>query len=215
MEIHHRVKNNLQVICSLLTMQARGLEGNNLSQGILEASINRVRAIAMVHERLYQQARLSSIELGDYLRDLVNQIFETFDIDRNKIEISVEGDPCVVPMDDAVPLALILNELVTNSVLHAFPQRNGKLSIRLRNHSNSMVLEVSDDGIGMKHDLTSDGNSKSLGLKLVHILAKQLDAIIEKMDGAGTTYRITFHQECQSHRGGEELQPDPISLLNA
>lgn len=191
-EVYHRVKNNLQVITSLLKLQARAL-GAGEAQNALTGSIGRVRAMSLVHEKLYQSGTLASIALNDYIGDLCRQLSVTTGAIDHGIDIICDAEPLEIRLEVAVPLGLLLNELVTNCLKHAFPEgRRGKVTIRLRSEPSGIVLvSVIDDGIGIdaQHDIQS---SSSLGLKLATTLCSQLDAQLEIVSDSGTTIHIRF-----------------------
>lgn len=191
-ELYHRVKNNLQVITSLLTLQARALAGG-AAQLALQEGADRVRAMALVHEKLYQSKNLSSISLGAYIDDLCRQLGNAAAAASRGIVIDTSAVPVEVSLQTAVPLGLILNELVANCLRHAFPDaRRGHISVRLQEAGDARLqLSVADDGVGMPAG-SDPTYSQTLGLKLVHALAGQLDGNFSIESGAGTTARLAF-----------------------
>jgi PAS domain S-box-containing protein len=194
-ELYHRVKNNLQLIISLFNLQVRTLPAGEARQALLEAA-GRVRAMALVHERLYQSRTLSSIALDEFVAELCHQLARAASAPQRGIAMQVEAEPVEIGLDVAVPLGLLLNELVANSLKHAFPGgRHGRIAVRIaREDEQTMRLTVSDDGVGLPpgFDQTS---RQSLGLKLVAALSDQLRATfsLENRSGAFATllFRLT------------------------
>jgi two-component sensor histidine kinase len=175
-ELYHRVKNNLQLIISMFNLQVRALGDSPACQPLLEAA-GRVRAMALVHERLYQSGTLSVIVLDVYVAELCDRLAGAASAQQRGIAVRVEAEPAQAGLDVAVPLGLLLNELVSNSLKHAFPEgRHGTIQVRLAHvRPNAMQLTVTDDGIGLppRFDRTS---AQTLGLKLVSALSDQLRA---------------------------------------
>jgi PAS domain S-box-containing protein len=175
-ELYHRVKNNLQLIISMFSLQIRALADSPARQALQEAA-GRVRTMALVHERLYQSRTLSSIALDDYIAELCEQIAAAASAPQRGIAVRVEAEPVEIGLDVAVPLGLLLNELVSNSLKHGYPEgRHGQVLVRVAcGEGEDMCLTVGDDGIGLPagFDRTS---TKTLGLKLVSALSDQLRA---------------------------------------
>jgi two-component sensor histidine kinase len=194
-EIHHRVKNNLQVISSLLSLQARYL-ADPAARAIFNASQSRVQSIALVHEKLYQSANLSHIDFAEYVLDLIDNLFHTHGAAERGIVRQLDLGGTRLAIDLAIPCGLIINELITNSLKHAFPAgRGGVLEIVLR-HVDSKRLElcVADDGVGMPADL-DPRKTESLGLDLVFTFAEQIDARVDIIREGGTRFCFTFAAE--------------------
>lgn len=195
-EVHHRVKNNLQVISSLLSLQAAHLRDNQ-SLEMFKESQNRVGTIALVHEKLYASARdFTKINFVDYIQSLTTQIFQTYGVNTDNVRLNVNAEEeLLVEIDTAIPCGLIINELVTNSLRHAFPAgRTGEITIDLGlDNEDQFTLVVSDNGVGLPHGLDFR-NAESLGLQLVNTLTGQLDGTIELGTTRGTEFRITFLQ---------------------
>lgn len=191
-ELYHRVKNNLQVITSLLTLQARAL-ADRAARLALQEGADRVRAMALVHEKLYQSKNLSSIALDAYIDDLCRQLGNAAAAKARGIAIDTAAIGVEVSLQTAVPLGLILNELVANCLRHAFPDaRHGRITVRLDRTENAVLqLTVADDGVGLPPG-SDPGKSHTLGLKLAHALAGQLDGRFFIEGGKGTTARLTF-----------------------
>jgi PAS domain S-box-containing protein len=190
-EVHHRVKNNLQVISSLINMQKRQMRDADARRGLDECKA-RVEAIALIHEQLYQAKNYASIPFSEYARSLVDNIFHATGVSPTNIALKVEIESVALAVDRAIPCGLILNELISNALKHAFPaERQGAVHVELRRLNADLLLAVGDDGIGMPagFDLAT---SESLGLQLVSTLVEQLQARLEIVQDGGTTFRITF-----------------------
>jgi len=193
-EIHHRVKNNLQIIISLTNLQMRTLENPEMKQ-ILAETRNRVRAMSLVHEKLYMSENLSSIDLADYTKYLATQLFSFYGVDYLRVALKTDIEKVPLDIDTAIPLGLVLNELISNALKHAFHDgRNGTLSISGHIDRDLMTVIVEDDGVGMPSGFDWK-NSESLGLRLVNSLVDQLEGTIEKGTGEGTMFIITFHRK--------------------
>jgi PAS domain S-box-containing protein len=188
-ELYHRVKNNLQLIISLFNLQVRSVSEEQARLALLDAA-SRVRAMALVHERLYQSGTLSSIRLDGYVRELCEQVAGAASAHQRGIAVDVEAEPLEVGLDVAVPLGLLLNELVTNSFKHGFPgERRGRVLVKLaRVDGDAVRLTVSDDGVGLPPGMDRTSR-RSLGLKLVSALTEQLRArfTLDNHDGALAT----------------------------
>lgn len=191
-EVHHRVKNNLQIISSLLSLQARYFT-DQPAREIFAESQHRVQSIALVHEKLYRSSNLAAIDFGDYLGTLARNLFDALDGQRRGIKLDLDVVDVPLAIDIAVPCGLIVNELLTNSLKHAFPRdRTGTIRVGLRNLStDQFVLVVADDGIGLPKDLNLR-RTRSLGLELVYTFADQLGAKTEVKGEIGTLYRFKF-----------------------
>jgi PAS domain S-box-containing protein len=191
-EIHHRVKNNLQIISSLLSLQARYLKVPH-AQHALEDSKNRVKSIALLHELLYQSKDIARIDFAQYIKSIVLQLFHAYDVDADTVTFEINADDRVLEIDAATPFGLIINELVSNALKHAFPgSRRGKISIELSGDEGGMSkMIVADNGIGFPKgvDLRT---MNSLGLKLVITLIQQLSGTIELDQTAGARFTTTF-----------------------
>ena len=195
-EIHHRVKNNLAVISSLLGMKA-DLTGSPEAKLALEESQQRVRSIALIHEHLYGTDHLSRVRFGEYAQNLAEELRSAFGADSRGIYITMEADPVELPIVRAVPCALIVNELVTNALKHAFPDgRTGGVGISFRRVAENYELIVEDDGVGLTPK-PSDQPSKSLGVRIINILTRQLDGSLKNEPGpnSGTRFVLSFPAE--------------------
>jgi PAS domain S-box-containing protein len=192
-EVHHRVNNNLQIIISLTKLQLRTLEDPGMKQALSDMQ-NRVRAMAIVHEKLYQTEDLSSIDLADYTRYLVTQIFGHYKVDRQKIALTIDIGKIHLNIDTAIPLGLILNELVGNAIKYAFPDgRKGEITIRVTEEGDILTIIVQDNGIGISSDIDWQ-NTPSLGLRLVGNLVDQLFGRIELDRTSGTKFTMVLHE---------------------
>ena len=191
-EIHHRVKNNMQVINSLLKLQSNNIE-NEQTKEILKDSQSRVYAMSAVHETLHGSESLSEIDLLSYLSKITTSIFQTYSTDSRRIELNSDINNSPIILNQAYPLGLIINELISNSLKYAFPdEREGEINVSLKKQDKELELTVMDDGIGMPDDFDWK-NTKSLGLKLVRTLVEnQLDGSIEMESNNGTKFTIKF-----------------------
>jgi len=192
-EIHHRVKNNMQVISSLLRLQSARIEDPQALE-MFKESRDRIKTMALVHEKLYRSRDLANVDFNDYINDLIKSQFLSYGIDSERISSRVEAENVSLEINLAIPCGLIINELVSNSLKHAFPQdRSGELRISLRVvRANEFELIVGDDGIGIPDDVDVK-NAGSFGLYLVRMLAEhQLNGQITLDRTAGTTYHIHF-----------------------
>ncbi len=188
-EIHHRVNNNLQLVSSLLTLQARSLDDEYANQ-VINASKSRVRSMALIHQGLYYQSNLNEINVKEYLGKLCKELFFTYNVSRQKVNLILNIDCIDIPIETLVPLGLIVNELVTNSLKYGFPgNRSGHLTITLKCNSNDIILIIEDDGIG--YDQSTE-RSDSFGSTLVKTLAEQIEADITIDSNQGTKTQLIF-----------------------
>ncbi|HWR59860.1 MAG TPA: histidine kinase dimerization/phosphoacceptor domain -containing protein, partial [Thermodesulfovibrionales bacterium] len=227
-EVHHRVKNNLQIIESMLRMQSKAA-GDEKAEQIFKESRNRIRAMAAIHTLLYQSGNLANIDFKEYIRSLVKQLFRSYNADPGAISLVISTSDLLLSIDTAIPCSLIINELVSNALKHAFPEgRKGELRISLRKVAESespndaresetvdlqsedqtsghglVELIVSDNGVGFSEgkDLSE---CKTMGLVLVKMLVEQLDGNIEMFRNGGTRFVIRFRTE--SHYGGTHAE---------
>ncbi len=192
-EIHHRVKNNMNIISSLLSLQASNIEDNQTKE-ILKQSQSRVYAMSAVHETLHGSENLSEIDLKSYLSKITTSVFQTYSTDHRKIKLNSNIGSSPISLNQAYPLGLIINELISNSLKYAFPaDRTGEITVNLKKLENELELVIADDGIGLKKDFDWK-NSSTLGLKLVRILVEnQLDGSIDTENKNGTKFIIRFN----------------------
>ncbi|MCK5840809.1 MAG: PAS domain S-box protein [Candidatus Sabulitectum sp.] len=203
-EIHHRVKNNMQVVTSLLNLQARKITDAKALDAIQESQ-RRIGVISQVHEALYLSGDLSRISMDKYLTGVLREITSLYLAAEDNIGYLVDADDLVLSISEAIPVGLVTNELVTNAFKHAFPgDRKGFVRITIRKHPGGIVeLLVADDGVGMPEGLDIDGTD-SLGLQIVYSLVKiQLGGSIELTNHKGTTFSIKFNQS-------RDQEPDPM-----
>lgn len=193
-EIHHRVKNNLQVISSMLNLQADRLDHGD-SKTILQESMNRVIAMSLIHEKLYRSEDLSGIDFDDYIRSLAGDLVQTYAATSGPVALEVLVDNIDLQVDQAIPCGLIINELVSNAFKHAFPaERAGKLNIEFAAGANGqLALIVRDDGVGIPPTFDIR-KSDSLGMQLVNSLVGQLQGTIDIQSNAGTCFTIKFQR---------------------
>ena len=185
-EVYHRVKNNLQVVQSLLSLQSQTLP-EGAARAAIDDSAQRVHAMALVHEKLYQSGSLSAISLRVYVKDLMDQIAEALGTDRRKIKLHAEVADLQTGLDNAVPLGLLLTELITNCLKHAFEGRQGgEIHVSLSRHVDGDLLTVSDNGVGLPENFEVAAHSTSMGLQLAHGLARQLGGELRARSDSGT-----------------------------
>ncbi|PKL69945.1 MAG: hypothetical protein CVV30_00800 [Methanomicrobiales archaeon HGW-Methanomicrobiales-1] len=196
-EIHHRVKNNLQIIISLTNLQMRQTDDPAAKQ-IMAETQNRVRAMSLVHEKLYRSDSLSRIDFADYTRFLATQLFSYYGMDTQRVQLDMSMGKIMVDINAAVPLGLLMNELVSNALKHAFPdERKGTIRISGGDTGDLITLAVQDDGIGMPADLDWK-NTTSLGMRLVTSLVDQVDGTITLDSNEGTTFTVTLKRKPES-----------------
>ncbi len=190
-EVHHRVKNNLQVIASLLRLQATAFEDEYLARALRESQ-NRIESMALVHEQLYENEGLREIDMAKHAVLLAANMFHSYGVDPARISWHVTLDPLPLGVDQAIPTGLILNELISNALKHGFPPgRSGSIWVEGGLHDGCITLTVRDDGAGIPESV-QPANTKSLGLQIVTILTRQLKGTLEWERGRGTTFRISF-----------------------
>ena len=207
-EIHHRVKNNLQIISGLLTLQADQSAGKSLEE-IFRESQDRIRSIALIHEKLYRSLNLAEIAFDEYLRTLIENLFISHGVAAGRIQVKYEMEPILFTIEKAIPLGLIVNELATNSLKHAFPDgRQGEIRIGLHGYEGAKSytqktdsgtlhrvptceLIVADNGVGLPAGHVP-GQQKTLGMNLVSMLARQLQAELKVKTGPGAEFRLLF-----------------------
>ena len=201
-EIHHRVKNNLQVISGLLDLQAHHIS-DPLSREIYKESQNRVVTMALIHEELYQSANISQVDFADYIRNLGKNLMISYGAERDRIRLDIKTEKAEMVVDTAIPCGLIINELITNSLKHAFPgERTGTISLSFKQlRSKEFLLTISDDGIGIPEDVDIYSTS-TLGMQLVTILVEQLGGTLKVKRRDGTSFAIRFREY---HEAGSVL----------
>jgi len=195
-EIHHRVKNNMQVISSLLSLQSMYIEDEVARTAFMEGR-SRIQSMAMVHENLYQSESLPYTDVREYINQLVYNLFSMYETDTGLIETKIEVERTKMDMNSAIPFGLILNELLINSLKHAFPNGRGKIKIGLKCSDGCYQLTMADNGVGMPAGFQLD-EADGLGLKLVDRLIKQLSGSITLDLSSGTEFRIKFPPNVES-----------------
>ncbi len=191
-EVHHRVKNNLAIIVALLNLQCENIQDPACKEALRECQ-NRVYSMATVHQMLKQVQKLTGIDLVHYVHDLCQHLVGAYLKEADRVQLAIKVDPVPLGVDTAVPFGLILNELVSNALKHAFPlQRCGRLQVTVKAEAGGPVtLSVQDDGIGLPADLDFR-QARSLGLRLVNNLARQIDGVVAVEKDKGTTVRVSF-----------------------
>lgn len=191
-EIHHRVKNNLQVISSLLGMQSRSIKDAKAKEAILEGK-TRVHSMSLIHQNLYQKDNLTGIEMKEYLSKLSKNLYETYSLDRDTITLDTDIDNIKLDVETVIPIGLIVNELITNSLKYAFPNNvEGKINITLKEQDNQLVLTVTDNGIGLSEDVLVK-KVDSFGHSLIRAFRKKLDAELNIRNQNGTTVELAIN----------------------
>jgi two-component sensor histidine kinase len=204
-EIHHRVKNNMQVMSSLLRLQSR-VASNPETTRMLEENQNRIQSMALLHELLYQSDDLAVVDFSKYLRRMVEQLFHSYGVDNRRIGLRTELDPVGLELDDALPCGLLISEVISNCLKHGFPDgRQGEVRISLRRQPPDMVaLVLSDNGVGLPVNLDWT-TSPSLGLRLARALAEQLGASLDIRSHAGapggTEVKLVFTPKHKDNPG--------------
>ena len=191
-EIHHRVKNNMQIISSMLRLQSRYVKDKKDIE-IFKDCINRIRSMANIHEKLYKTEDFAYIDFKLYIKEIAGDLFRSYIVNRNLISLNINVEDIFLGIDTAIPCGLIINELISNSLKHAFPVgKNGEIKTILRySNGNKLELIVSDNGIGFPKDIDIN-ETDTMGLGLVGTLTKQLRGKLEIDRSMGTTFRIEF-----------------------
>jgi len=192
-EIHHRVKNNMQIISSLLSLQSSTIKNPEMKD-IFKESQNRVKSMSMIHEQLYQTDDLAKIDFNIYVNGLIKSLFQIYSISHKHIDWHVNIEDVKLDLETAIPCGLIINELVSNSLKHAFEDRlNGMISVNMNKINDLITLKVIDTGVGISNNFQIE-KATTLGLKLVKTLVNQLEGelMIEIKDG--TSFKVTFKE---------------------
>jgi len=194
-EIHHRVKNNMAVVSSLLSLQARTIEDATV-RSLFEESQQRVRSMALVHEKLYQTKDLSAINFEDYIKSIISEIINLYRIDTSAITTEINLEGVELDLESAVPCGLIINELLTNALKHAFPNnRSGVLCVHFaKTGEDTCTLTIKDNGVGLAEGFDYK-EARSLGLRLVNVLTRQLRGTLQIKSDKGTEAVVTFRTE--------------------
>jgi len=193
-EIHHRVKNNLMIIASLLNLQSRYIKDKK-ALSIFKESQSRANSMALIHEKLYRSTDLKRINFGEYIKTLSTDLFRTYVGDPSRVRLNIDVEDVMLDINTSIPLGLILNELVSNSLKHAFPdERTGEINVVFTLTNDEYQLKVSDTGIGFPSDLDYR-NTDSLGMQLVTSLTSQIDGELELDTTKGTEFCIKFKEK--------------------
>jgi two-component sensor histidine kinase len=190
-EIHHRVKNNLQIVSSLLNLQSENIKDAGF-QNMVIASRNRINSMALVHEMLYASSDLTKIEIGEYIKRLSQNIYISLSKPNAAIYFTYNIEKSYYfEIDKMIPLGLIINEVITNSMKYAFPENKGVITISISDSGERTELLISDNGVGFPEGFSFEKNS-NLGLQLIKMLTEQLGGNLNINFKAGTSYSITF-----------------------
>ena len=201
-EVHHRVKNNLQVISSIFSLQSQSLEDEK-ALAILEESQNRISSMALIHEKLYQSANLANIDFAEYIRDLIYHLLASYNVNPDWVQTEMEIQSIQLNLDSAIPCGLLINELVSNSLKHGFPnQRRGTIHIFLGfidEAEETIALKVQDDGVGLPEGF-NPRKTTSLGVSLITSLTQQLRGTLNFQNNPGASFEITFPKPIERKR---------------
>ena len=188
-EIHHRVKNNLQVVSSLLSLQSRTIE-DPAALGAIQEGRNRVKAMALIHQNLYQEENLMGVDFADYITKLTDSLVNSYKVDTNRITVEQDLTSVSLDVDTLIPLGLILNELISNALKYAFIGREeGIIEVKAQLNQAELEVTVKDNGVGIPSDFELKKND-SMGFKLVHAFVNKMKAKIEILSKEGTSIRI-------------------------
>lgn len=192
-EIHHRVKNNLQIISSLLNLQSNTLDDSEVLQ-VFQTGQSRIQSIALIHQKLYQNEQFSSIKMDDYLALLGQKIIDTLLPPNVSVKLNIQANGILLDIDTAVPLAIVINEMLTNSVKYAFThQQSGHINIAIESiEEHRFKLHYSDSGPGITEDKRLD-TTNTLGSRLIKILTRQLGGTVEQFNENGAHYVVRFY----------------------
>jgi PAS domain S-box-containing protein len=193
-EIHHRVKNNLMIMASLLNMQSRYIE-DEVARDIFKDSQSRAKTMALIHEKLYQSQELKKLDVQDYMESLARDIYHAYIKDPRRIQLNLEVDNHMLDINTVIPLGLILNEILTNTFKYAFPgDSEGLVNVKFSaNENKEFLLEVADNGVGLPSDF-HEKKTGSLGMRLIHSLTEQIKGEVEINSDHGTQIRVKFQE---------------------
>lgn len=191
-EVHHRVKNNLQVISSLLNLQSNYVEDD--FKDILLVTQSRIRSMAMIHSKMYNSNDLTHIHIKNYIDNFVSDLFYLYGVDKTIITLNTDIEDIEIGIDTAIPLGLIINELIINILKHAFPNnQRGNILISLKEVDDEFILKICDNGVGLPENILID-NIETLGLQLVNNLVEQIEGSMEISRSNGTEFKIQFKE---------------------
>jgi len=186
-EVHHRVKNNLQIVASLLSLQSRSAPHE--VRAYFEASLRRIYSMGLLHERFYEERQIEQIDLTTYLRELLERLLVSFSL-QDRVAAKVEGPQILIGLDVGTPLALLAAEVIGNSCKHAFPgERKGQITVTTEEEHGSVRLRIGDDGVGLDPDARQ---ARGMGSRLVGSFAQQLDATYRYNANEGTEFELSF-----------------------
>jgi len=192
-ELHHRVKNNMQIISSLLSLQTQHIKDER-DLKIFESSQNRVKTMSLIHEELYSSQDFSHINLSEYIQNLTKELLTSHIEDPGRVKLTVNIENVKMELETAIPLGLLINEIVANSVNHAFPNdRKGEIIVELKRDGDAFILKMSDDGIGIPRNIDFK-KAETLGFQLINSLVNQLDGQIEMQPNKGTSFTVKFKE---------------------
>ncbi|MDO9515664.1 MAG: histidine kinase dimerization/phosphoacceptor domain -containing protein, partial [Syntrophales bacterium] len=200
-EIHHRVKNNLQIISSLLSLQS-GYITDEKALSLVRNCEDRIKSMALVHEKLYLSEDLSQIDFSNYIKSIASRLFQTHGVDSRVVTFSPQVKNILFTIETAIPLGLIINELFSNSLRYAFPGgQKGEITVALHRNKRTekVTLIVADDGVGFSEGMDYK-SSKTFGLQLVNLLVDQLEGTVEFDGSMGSSFRITFKEQTYKRR---------------
>nr|WP_319373230.1 histidine kinase dimerization/phosphoacceptor domain -containing protein [uncultured Methanobacterium sp.] len=192
-ELHHRVKNNMQIISSLLSLQTQHIKDER-DLKIFESSQNRVKTMSLIHEELYSSQDFSHINLSEYIQNLTKELLTSHIEDPGRVKLTVNIEKVKMELETAIPLGLLVNEIVANSVNHAFPNgMKGEIIVELKRDGDGFILKMSDDGIGIPKNIDFE-KAETLGFQLINSLVNQLDGQIEMQPNKGTNFTVKFKE---------------------
>ncbi len=193
-EVHHRIKNNLNLVTSLIKLRSRDVN-NDSAKSFLEETYQRIKSIGLIHELLYRSKDLSRVSARHFIEKLVSNLLDSYQRNEDQIELSLNIDDVCMDLDTGISCGLLINELVVNTLKHAFPNgEKGKVCIALHTEDEKSTLIIQDNGVGMSEDHAAK-SPQTLGLRIVNALVEQLRGTIELVNGgSGTTFRITFEK---------------------
>lgn len=198
-EIHHRVKNNLQIILSLINMQSSDIADPRIVSSLREIQ-NRVISMSLIHQSFYQSSNLTDVDFTAYIRKLVDNLFNIFGVSKERVNIELCSPGYKISIDMAIPLGLLVNEILSNSLKYAFPdERKGSIRIVLSEADDKFKLMIGDDGCGIPPEINAETTS-SMGMTLIRMLCEQLDAKLNVNSGSGTVYELEFEAKAYKDR---------------
>ena len=192
-EVHHRVKNNMQVISSILNLQSSYVR-DTYALNLLKECQNRIKSMAFIHESLYQTKNFESVNFSEYVTTLSKNLVHTYSINTKKVKLILTLDELMLNLDASIPCGLIINEIISNSLKYAFPDnRDGIIFVTLGVDKNKVKIEVGDNGIGIPENVDIK-NTQTLGLQLVDTLVEQLSGTVKLKRSKGTVFSIEFNK---------------------